>query len=183
MARVCQVRVWNFSNGQCLQELRNHGQLEVSSVAFIMEAQQKLIVAGGWNRKVMVWRDESSTSSALVEPTRVMAGHNEDILSVAYSPPNLLATSGYDGRLLVWNMDSGILKFVLVTPNVEHLDVDQRAMWKITFLEKRSQVVDALAIQNCASSTHNSDCACARRLLYLLPPMVAYVSGTARKGA
>ena len=38
-----------------------------------------------------------------------MIGHDEDILSIAYSPPNLLATSGYDGKLCVWNMDSGIL--------------------------------------------------------------------------
>lgn len=34
-------------------------------------------------------------------------GHNEDILSVAQCPPNLLATSGYDGEVIVWNMVSG----------------------------------------------------------------------------
>ena len=70
-----------------------------------------------------------------------MIGHEEDILSIAYSPPNLLATSGYDGKLLVWNMDSAILKFSLAIGGVEHLDVDQRAMWKLLFLEKRSQAL------------------------------------------
>merc|ERR1711965_1153895 len=84
------VRVWNFSNGQCLQQLRNDGQLEVSSICFIVEGQNKFIVSGGWNRKVLVWRDETSTSSAPVEPDRMMSGHEEDILSIAYSPPNLL---------------------------------------------------------------------------------------------
>ena len=34
-------------------------------------------------------------------------GHNEDILSIAYCPPNLLATSSYDGEVIIWNMVSG----------------------------------------------------------------------------
>ena len=50
------VCVWNFSNGQCLQQLKNEGQLEVSCITFIVESQNKLIVASGWNRKVLVWR-------------------------------------------------------------------------------------------------------------------------------
>ena len=131
----------NFSNGQCLQQLKNEGQLEVSCITFIVESQNKLIVAGGWNRKVLVWRDEASSSTAPVEPDRVMVGHDEDILSIAYSAPNLLATSGYDGRLLIWNMDSAILKFSLTIGGVEQLDVDQRAMWKLLFLERRSQAL------------------------------------------
>merc|ERR550514_1248778 len=106
-----------------LQQLKNDGNAEVSCITFIVEAQNKFIVAGGWNHKVLVWRDEASSSTAPVEPDRVMSGHDEDILSIAYSPPNLLATSGYDGRLLIWNMDSEHLKFTLVTPQVENLDV------------------------------------------------------------
>ena len=135
------VRVWNFSNGQCLQQLKNDGQSEVSCITFIVESQNKFVVAGGWNRKVLVWRDEASSSTAPVEPDRVMSGHDEDILSIAYSPPNLLATSGYDGRLLIWNMDSAILKFNLSLSGVERLNVDQRAMWKLIFLEKRTQAL------------------------------------------
>ena len=144
------VRVWNFSNGQCLQNLKNDGALEVSSITFIVEGQNKFIVAGGWNRKVLVWRDENSGSSAPVEPDRNMSGHEEDILSIAYSPPNLLATSGYDGRLLIWNMDSEHLKFTLTTPHVENLDVDQRAMWKLVFLQRRSQAL----VSGSADGTH-----------------------------
>ena len=29
-----------------------------------IEGQNKLIVAGGWNRKVIVWRDDTGTSAA-----------------------------------------------------------------------------------------------------------------------
>jgi len=135
------VRVWNFSNGQLLQQLRNEGSAEASCLTFIVEGQNRFVVSGGWNRKVMVWRDEQTASAAPVDPDRVMNGHDEDILSIAYSPPNLLATSGYDGRLLVWNMDSAILKFKLSIPHVEKLDVDQRAMWQVLFLERRSQAL------------------------------------------
>ena len=38
-------------------------------------------------------------------------------------------------------MDSAILKFTLTIPHVEKLDVDQRAIWKVVFLEKRSQAL------------------------------------------
>lgn len=34
-------------------------------------------------------------------------GHKEDILSLSQCPPNLLATSSYDGEIIVWNMVSG----------------------------------------------------------------------------
>ena len=50
----------------------------------------------------------------------------EDILSIAYSSEgggNLLATSGYDGRVLVWNMDSGVVKFTLTIAGVAAMEV------------------------------------------------------------
>lgn len=138
------VRVWNFSNGQCLKELRNEGSSEVSSINFIVEGQSKLIVAGGWNRKVVVWRDDATSSSAFIEADRCMSGHQEDILSIAFSSEggsNLLATSGYDGRVLVWNMDSGVVKFTLSIPGVSTMEVDQRAIYKLVFLDRRAQAL------------------------------------------
>jgi len=126
----------------------------VSSIQFIVEGQNKLIVAGGWNRKVVVWRDDEESDS-LIGSDRCMSGHGEDILSIAYSSEgggNLLATSGYDGRVLVWNidpsphhsplaltltfsltltrrvlvwnMDSGVVKFTLTIARVETMEVE-----------------------------------------------------------
>jgi len=135
------VRVWNFSNGQCLKELKTESDVEVSSIMFMSEGQNKLIVAGGWNRKVLVWRDDTTSSAAEIEPDRRMAGHNEDIVSIAFSSPNLLATSGYDGTVLIWNMDSCVIKFSLSIPNLHLLEVDQRAIWKLIFLDNRAQAL------------------------------------------
>ena len=126
----------------------------MSSIQFIVEGQNKLIVAGGWNRKVVVWRDDEESDS-LIGSDRCMSGHGEDILSIAYSSEgggNLLATSGYDGRVLlwnidpsphhsplaltltfsltltrrvlVWNMDSGVVKFTLTIARVETMEVE-----------------------------------------------------------
>ena len=49
---VMQVRVWNFSNGQCLRDLTSDATAEISSILFLTEMQSRFIVAGGWNRKV-----------------------------------------------------------------------------------------------------------------------------------
>ena len=45
-------------------------------------------------------------------------GHKEDIVSVTMSRPNWLATSGYDGMVIIWNMISGRTLGHLVSPPV-----------------------------------------------------------------
>ena len=51
-------------------------------------------------------------------------GHKEDILSVSQCPPNLLATSSYDGEVIIWNLVSGHifchLKAPEITPEDDH---------------------------------------------------------------
>jgi len=133
------TKMWNFNNGACLKEFQGDGGQEVSSIIFLVEGNTKCVVTGGWNRKVSVYSDDDG--GAMVEPERTIAGHEEDILSIAYSPPNFLATSGYDGKLFVWNMDSGAVKYTLSIPGAEELDVDQRAVWCLLFLERRSQAL------------------------------------------
>ena len=34
-------------------------------------------------------------------------GHKEDIICIGKSDSNFLATSGYDGQIIIWNMVSG----------------------------------------------------------------------------
>lgn len=60
-------------------------------------------------------------------------GHNEDILSVAQCPPNLLATSGYDGEVIVWNMVSGHIFCHLSAPIPREYE-DQSCMSIFFFL-------------------------------------------------
>uniref|UniRef100_A0A8C0LR07 WD repeat domain 49 n=1 Tax=Canis lupus dingo TaxID=286419 RepID=A0A8C0LR07_CANLU len=44
-------------------------------------------------------------------------GHREDILCVAQCPPFLLATSSYDGEIIIWNVISGHMYCRLNTPS------------------------------------------------------------------
>lgn len=63
-------------------------------------------------------------------------GHNEDILSVAQCPPNLLATSGYDGEVIVWNMVSGHIFCHLSAPIPrEYEDQSCMSIFFLTFHE------------------------------------------------
>jgi WD40 repeat protein len=43
-------------------------------------------------------------------------GHEKDILCVAQCPPFLLATSGFDGEIIIWNVISGHIYCKLNTP-------------------------------------------------------------------
>ena len=46
-------------------------------------------------------------------------GHKEDIMSIAQCAPNLLATSSYDGEVLVWNLISGHVFCRLHAPPID----------------------------------------------------------------
>ena len=39
--------------------------------------------------------------------------HKEDILAVAYLPPNLLATASFDGHICVWTLETQTLFLTL----------------------------------------------------------------------
>lgn len=43
-------------------------------------------------------------------------GHKEDIICAAQCPPSLLATSSYDGEIIVWNVISGCIQCRFVSP-------------------------------------------------------------------
>ena len=55
-------------------------------------------------------------------------GHKEDILSIAFCPPNLLATSSYDGEVLIWNMVSGHIFCHLFSPDDPDYMSDSRKL-------------------------------------------------------
>ena len=151
------VRVWNFSNGQCLKALRSEasaesssGHAEVSCLLFLLEGPYRHIVAGGWSRKVLVWKDTRSVPGGVPDdPDRELAGHAEDITAVSFGSPNLLATGGYDGVVLLWNLDSGVVRHSLAAPAAatpredEARRVGQRAVWRLLFLGQRSQTLCA----------------------------------------
>jgi len=59
---------------------------------------------------VWLWRDQSEDTSYRLECLRVLRGHTEDVLCGAFSPPNVLATGGYDSMMIVSNLESGAVR-------------------------------------------------------------------------
>ena len=51
------------------------------------------------------WKHESSGHSLLLDQRTT--GHSDDILSLAFGLPNFVATSSFDGEIIVWSMLSG----------------------------------------------------------------------------
>jgi len=67
-----------------------------------------------------------------------LEGHDDDVLSVDFCEPNILATSSYD-IILVWNIDSGFPRHTLslnTADNKSHL-AELSAVEKVLFLPKK----------------------------------------------
>mmetsp|Transcript_13415 Transcript_13415/g.44193 ORF Transcript_13415/g.44193 Transcript_13415/m.44193 type:complete len:870 (+) Transcript_13415:164-2773(+) len=136
------VKMWNFNNGQLLKTFTHKEEmLEVTTVLYISEGARdvRMVIAAGWNRKVIVWEDSEDTT---ISDYRVLSGHDEDILCATFHPPSLLATGDYNGQIVLWNTNSGLKRQVL------HHKCDneyERSCEKLVFFEAKSKMVDGQA--------------------------------------
>lgn len=87
----------------CVYELpRMRGQTSI---------QNKYIISVGWDRRAYVWRDYGHFGKEHGYLMRFpddnsSTQHTDDVLCVAFCPPNVVATGGYDGFLLLWSINS-----------------------------------------------------------------------------
>ncbi|KAK6169081.1 hypothetical protein SNE40_020202 [Patella caerulea] len=98
-ARDGSVKVWNFNVGAVLQEF---SMPEASMVTGIICTPTKFYITG-WFRYVGVYGDGEDFESFKIWPKK----HEEDILCMAHHNPNLIATGGYDGTIIVWLRETG----------------------------------------------------------------------------
>lgn len=57
-------------------------------------------------------RDPLTLQNTHIKPRTSWKGghiHQEDILAVAYCPPNILATASFDGEICLWSMETEML--------------------------------------------------------------------------
>ncbi|XP_078673721.1 WD repeat-containing protein on Y chromosome-like isoform X1 [Branchiostoma floridae x Branchiostoma belcheri] len=97
-----QVQIWNFNNGALLKDFDDVDTAEVKSII----CYKQHIAVSGWNRRVVCHLDAKGDEDddTKVWPVR----HGEDILcSSYYSPLSILATSSYDGDIILWSADTG----------------------------------------------------------------------------
>ena len=134
----------------------SHTGREVTSVLHINQGAYQYFASVGWHREVRLSPDPSkvakgtagSSNAKEIQQTRRLTGHAEDILSVAFCPPNLLATSSYDGMIIIWNLQSGAVKSRLqpVPTNGSQGLLHSRAVECLCFLDGRARLKSELLV-------------------------------------
>ncbi|XP_056417833.1 WD repeat-containing protein on Y chromosome-like isoform X1 [Hyla sarda] len=153
------LKVWNYNNGQCLHTLRRANKSdEICDCTYVEINRNKYIVGVGWDRRITMYIDSDDDLHHFQEPQPgwhddLIRGHREDILCIAQNPPNLLASSSYDGEIIIWNMISGHIQCRINTSI--HVDsagmkLTDRSVSKILFLKTRT-----VKLQGAASLVSN----------------------------
>ncbi|XP_078600786.1 cilia- and flagella-associated protein 337-like isoform X2 [Branchiostoma floridae x Branchiostoma japonicum] len=157
------LRIWNFNNGHCLKSLIKENTEEVTDCCYVELLRNRYVVSVGWDHRINIYADAAEDFHHYQSPLPkwtddVAHGHKDDILSVATCPPNLLATSAYDGKVIVWNMVSGHIYCHLVSPELRSntcsssddeddnrlkQDTSDLSIKKVLFLKSRAGKKDA----------------------------------------
>lgn len=92
------VRLWDLKTGQCLQTLLGH-QDAVRSVSFSPDWQ--ILASGSVDQTICLW--DMVNHSCL----RVLKGHQGGVFSVVFDGKRYLISSGDDGMVMRWNVQTG----------------------------------------------------------------------------
>ncbi|KAL5020149.1 hypothetical protein ScPMuIL_003041 [Solemya velum] len=98
------VKFWDF-NGHCYHTMECAAG-QPADVGQILNLKRSVVVVG-WAKHITVFRT-AEFRDFHVQPSdwKGGQGHGEDILAVAFSAPNQLASGSYDGEIVVWNTNS-----------------------------------------------------------------------------
>ena len=98
-ARNGTIHVWNFNNGSLMQ---NFSLPDSSDVTGIVCTRHSIYVSG-WGKTVYIYIDGGGEEHR----KNWKMQHKEDILSIAYLPPNMIVTGSYDGEIIIWSRETG----------------------------------------------------------------------------
>jgi WD40 repeat protein len=125
--------MWNVHNGQLLKILKKtqgqkreqptsvndcrafsslSGTSEITDVMFIVVNNNCSVLTVGWDKHINVFKDDSERIKQVCLPEGQFTGdeqtsaHQDDILCIAKSRGELIATGDYGGTTVVWNMSS-----------------------------------------------------------------------------
>eukprot|EP00192_Tetraselmis_astigmatica_P000660 CAMPEP_0117689666 /NCGR_PEP_ID=MMETSP0804-20121206/24643_1 /TAXON_ID=1074897 /ORGANISM="Tetraselmis astigmatica, Strain CCMP880" /LENGTH=1073 /DNA_ID=CAMNT_0005502517 /DNA_START=57 /DNA_END=3278 /DNA_ORIENTATION=+ len=115
-----QLKMWNFSSGACIKTMEPRaGGAEITGITCTQGMYfNNHILSVGWDRKITFYDDDDAKH---LSPIRQIGhkGHIGDILSTSIMEGSgTLATSGYEGHILIWNVDSGAIKQRLVPDGI-----------------------------------------------------------------
>ncbi|XP_076416262.1 cilia- and flagella-associated protein 337-like isoform X2 [Peromyscus maniculatus bairdii] len=142
------LKIWSYNSGHCLHTLRHdENRSEVCDCTYMEVNQNRCVIAVGWDRRINVYFDIPCDFHHFWTPQPrwqddLNHGHKEDILCVAQCPPFLLATSSYDGEIIVWNVISGHMHCKLNPPGSMDEGPDG-SVSRLAFLKTRATKLDS----------------------------------------
>ncbi|XP_055399096.1 WD repeat-containing protein 49-like [Bubalus kerabau] len=160
------LKIRSDSSGHCLHTLK-HGenQGEVCDCTYLEVNQNKCIRAVGWERRIDVYFDTLCDFHHFRKPQPhwqddLNHGHKEGILCVAHCPPSLLATSSYDGGIIIWNVISGHVFCKLNSPSssdgTEDREGPERSVSCLAFLKTRAANLESASASLMANRPRGS---------------------------
>ena len=103
------VKIWNFSNGNCLSNLTYSPTFEINCIEYINfnTSIPPIIAVGGWKRQVLMCNDskEEKLICNRVAPPNIESGHGFDVSVIKYACKSLF-TCGVDGSIFAWNLET-----------------------------------------------------------------------------
>jgi len=154
------IKIWNFSNGQCLTIMQTPDKKETTTLLVIKakysSTQQSTIVSSGWSRVAYVWADSKEDE---VEHSRIIPGedyigdkkHGGDVTCMDYCvSQGLLVTGASDGTLLGWIYETGYLKYCFHENDASCLSTAgsgsvDKSMEFISFIESENLMITGSA--------------------------------------
>uniref|UniRef100_UPI00398F589E uncharacterized protein n=1 Tax=Pristiophorus japonicus TaxID=55135 RepID=UPI00398F589E len=96
---------------------------EICDCIYVEMHKNKYVLAVGWDRRINIYCDSFGDHHHIQPPQPhwqddLKRGHKDDVLCIAQCLPTLLATSSYDGEIIVWNMISGHIYCHLQNPSI-----------------------------------------------------------------
>lgn len=64
-------------------------------------------------------------------PSLLICSHMDDMTSLAFCSPNILATSSVDGKIALWNLESGSIKMTLQDPFLDIRSKEEKSVEKV----------------------------------------------------
>ncbi|XP_065065751.1 WD repeat-containing protein on Y chromosome-like isoform X2 [Rhopilema esculentum] len=103
-ARDGTTMIWNLTTGLLEKQVEAYEEAEITGIIAFPEREQILTV--GWSRKLLMYSDTLEGGTSTADPTwSKLDSHTDDILSASYYPPNLIATSSFDGGVFIWSLE------------------------------------------------------------------------------